>query len=209
MHDDANGRVGRNISKLTKEKGLTFSELARRVGISQPAISMIARGKNCTNVARLANIAEVLGVSLTEIVGAYEPSESIITAICDGGGDKQSEVYDDEKEGRLNLRVSAVYYYTMQQVLKHGQMGTFDESTPVTVLATTLCMLSGTSAEDWEMLHVIRHDPLFAFLGRVICFDATGQISDSQISYMLTPLGHTFARCHIGEYRPHVADIFT
>lgn len=63
-----------DIKKRIREHGFTLEELARRMksnrsgeeGISQPAMSSIVNGN--TTVARLQEIAAVLGISLSELV---------------------------------------------------------------------------------------------------------------------------------------------
>lgn len=63
-----------DIKKRIREHGFTLEELARRLksnrsgeeGISQPALSSIVNGN--TTVARLQEIASVLGISLSELV---------------------------------------------------------------------------------------------------------------------------------------------
>ncbi len=54
--------IGLKISKLREEQGLTTTELAKRVGISQAQISRLENGKQGFRSSTLAKIAGALGV---------------------------------------------------------------------------------------------------------------------------------------------------
>jgi len=55
-------KIGLKVSKLREKQGLTTTELARRVGISQAQISRLENGKQGFRSSTLAKIAEALGV---------------------------------------------------------------------------------------------------------------------------------------------------
>jgi transcriptional regulator with XRE-family HTH domain len=66
--------VGKNIKRYRMAAGLSQNELASRAGINQSNLSRIERldDNNCT-VATLKAIAEVLGCSITELIGEEKP----------------------------------------------------------------------------------------------------------------------------------------
>ncbi|GIK48227.1 MAG: putative HTH-type transcriptional regulator y4dJ [Alphaproteobacteria bacterium] len=60
--------VGRNFSRLRREKGLTQEEIEERSGFSQQYLSGLERGKRNPTVITLYELAEALGVSHVELV---------------------------------------------------------------------------------------------------------------------------------------------
>jgi Predicted transcriptional regulators len=71
------------IKELCKDKGITFQDLAKRIGSSQASISRIASGNN-TTTETLEKIAFVLGVSINELF-ADNPSTDTVTCPHCGG----------------------------------------------------------------------------------------------------------------------------
>ena len=55
-------QIGLKVSKLREEQGLTTTELAKRVGISQAQISRLENGKQGFRSSTLTRIAKALGV---------------------------------------------------------------------------------------------------------------------------------------------------
>ena len=55
-------QIGLKVSKLREQQGLTTTELAKRVGISQAQISRLENGKQGFRSSTLAKIAHALGV---------------------------------------------------------------------------------------------------------------------------------------------------
>ena len=61
--------VGGFIAELRKEKGLTQAELAERVGVTGGAVSKWERGLCYPDIETVVRLAEVLGLSVGEILG--------------------------------------------------------------------------------------------------------------------------------------------
>ena len=55
-------QIGLKVSRLREQQGLTTTELAKRVGISQAQISRLENGKQGFRSSTLAKIAHALGV---------------------------------------------------------------------------------------------------------------------------------------------------
>jgi len=55
-------QIGLKINKLREQQGMTTTDLAKRVGISQAQISRLENGKQGFRSATLARIARALGV---------------------------------------------------------------------------------------------------------------------------------------------------
>ena len=61
--------VGRRISVMRKDAGLTQMELANNLGISYQAVSNWERGVAMPDISNLGALAKILGVTVVEIIG--------------------------------------------------------------------------------------------------------------------------------------------
>ena len=64
--------VGRNFARLRKAKGLTQEEVEARSGVSQQYLSSLERGRRNPTVITLYELAQVLEVSVADLVRADE-----------------------------------------------------------------------------------------------------------------------------------------
>jgi transcriptional regulator with XRE-family HTH domain len=64
---DVKRKLGRTISRLRKEKGLTQESLAEKTDYSVDFIGLIERGVNAPSVDGLERIAKALNVSLKRL----------------------------------------------------------------------------------------------------------------------------------------------
>ena len=62
-------RVGANIARLRKSRGLTQAELAERINYSDKAVSKWERAESLPDVLTLLNLAEQLGTDLNTLTG--------------------------------------------------------------------------------------------------------------------------------------------
>ncbi|WP_255509583.1 helix-turn-helix domain-containing protein [Oceaniovalibus sp. ACAM 378] len=60
--------VGRNFSRLRREKGLTQEQVEERSGFSQQYLSSLERGRRNPTVITLYELAQALGVGHVELV---------------------------------------------------------------------------------------------------------------------------------------------
>lgn len=61
-------KIGKKISELRKKRNMTQMELADRMGISFQAVSNWERGNSMPDIAKLPELAELLSVSLDELL---------------------------------------------------------------------------------------------------------------------------------------------
>jgi len=61
---------GPRLARLRGDGGLSQSGLARRIGVSQSAVSQMEAGDRSPSYGMLIQLAEALGVSLAYLVGA-------------------------------------------------------------------------------------------------------------------------------------------
>lgn len=62
--------VGRNFTRLRREKGLTQEQVAERSGFSQQYISGLERGRRNPTVVTLFELAQALQVDFLELLKA-------------------------------------------------------------------------------------------------------------------------------------------
>lgn len=79
--------VGQRISVFRKNAGLTQMELANRLGISYQAVSNWERGISMPDISNLSALAEILSVSIDEII-----SDKKISTILEHDGDNVENV---------------------------------------------------------------------------------------------------------------------
>jgi transcriptional regulator with XRE-family HTH domain len=65
---DVRERVGLNLQKLRRERGLSQEELADRANIHQTYLSCVERGNRNPTVTVLQRIAEALGADIEDLV---------------------------------------------------------------------------------------------------------------------------------------------
>jgi transcriptional regulator with XRE-family HTH domain len=68
--------IGARIKLLRQEQALSQAELCRRLGMSQPNLSSIERGRRGLTVHQVVKVAQVLGVSTDQILRAEKAPSS-------------------------------------------------------------------------------------------------------------------------------------
>ena len=68
-NEELRSRVGLNIARLRRERGLTQAELAERINYSDKAVSKWERAESTPDVLTLITLAEVLGTDLNTLTG--------------------------------------------------------------------------------------------------------------------------------------------
>lgn len=76
--------VGRRISVMRKNAGLTQMELANKLGISYQAVSNWERGVAMPDISNLGALAKILGVTVDDIIGDEKISSIIEGKPVDG-----------------------------------------------------------------------------------------------------------------------------
>jgi transcriptional regulator with XRE-family HTH domain len=73
--------VGQRIKELRERYGLQSKELADKAGLNRSALSKIENGNQQITMRELAAIAEVLGISLAELLEDTDPLAPSITHV--------------------------------------------------------------------------------------------------------------------------------
>lgn len=83
--------LGMLIAEIRKEKGMTQLELAEKMGVTDKAVSKWERDLSCPDVNSLPALAEILGVSLDEMMhvksgktAAEHETGALVNTICKG-----------------------------------------------------------------------------------------------------------------------------
>jgi len=66
------------LKKLLSEHGISHEKLADIFGISRPTAAKIASGEKEMTISELRKLAEVLGISIDEVLGEQKPSEIVL-----------------------------------------------------------------------------------------------------------------------------------
>ena len=76
MFEINNEKFGTFLAQLRKEKGMTQKDLAQRLFVSDKAVSKWERGLSLPDIALLQPMAEILGVTVTELLSGPTIRES-------------------------------------------------------------------------------------------------------------------------------------
>ena len=68
MYQINNEKFGQFLSEMRKERSMTQKELADQLFVSDKTVSKWERGNSLPNVALLIPIADVLGITVTELL---------------------------------------------------------------------------------------------------------------------------------------------
>lgn len=126
MYRIDNKKFGEFVAQLRKEKSLTQKELAERLFISDKTVSKWERGLSIPDVSLLIPIADVLGVTVTELLYGerlgrerslgIEEVEGLVTCSMDMSKQERSV----QKKRRLRwvlLYIAAVFAVALETVL--------------------------------------------------------------------------------------------
>ena len=61
--------LGQKIADARRRRGLTQGDLAETVGVTAQAVSKWERGNSCPDIAILDEVAEALGISVSDLLG--------------------------------------------------------------------------------------------------------------------------------------------
>ena len=68
--------LGMMISAMRKEKGMTQSELAAKMGVTDKAVSKWERDLSCPDIQSVPALAEIFGISVDELMQVKKDSET-------------------------------------------------------------------------------------------------------------------------------------
>ena len=74
----SNKTFGEMISSLRKEKNMTQNDLAEKMNVTDKAVSKWERNLSCPDVNSIPKLAEILGVSMEELLNAQTKVDDIV-----------------------------------------------------------------------------------------------------------------------------------
>ena len=100
--------IGENIKILRQRNGWSQGEVAKRLKISTPAFSKIETGITDINISRLAQIAKLFDVSISEII-ANDRNLPTVNSDAETNTLKQKLSIQDEEIIKLQKKVIDLY----------------------------------------------------------------------------------------------------
>lgn len=68
--------MGERIAALRKEKGMTQSDLAEKMGVTDKAVSKWERNLSCPDISLLPRLAELFGITLDQLMQTKNCTQS-------------------------------------------------------------------------------------------------------------------------------------
>jgi transcriptional regulator with XRE-family HTH domain len=65
--------LGSRLREIRESRGMTLTALARQAGLSRSFYTQVEYGRQTISVERAFTLANVLGVEMTELFGAFPP----------------------------------------------------------------------------------------------------------------------------------------
>lgn len=100
-----NAKMGELIRSARKAKGLTQKDVAERLGITDRAVSKWERSICAPDIALLEELAEILGVSIAELISGERHGEP-----C------QEEVHSEEVETAMEAAIKETITYSQKEI---------------------------------------------------------------------------------------------
>lgn len=72
----SNRSMGEMISSLRKEKGMTQSDLAEKMNVTDKAVSKWERNLSCPDINSIPKLAQILGISVDELLNVQKSEAS-------------------------------------------------------------------------------------------------------------------------------------
>ena len=96
MYELDREKFGSFIARLRKEKGYTQKELAEKLSISDKAVSKWETGKSLPDISLLVPLADIMEVTVTELLEARRIEGTQITAVPVEDMVKKALTYSEE-----------------------------------------------------------------------------------------------------------------
>ena len=75
--------LGTMIAELRKQRGMTQLELAEKMGVTDKAVSKWERDLSCPDINSIPNLAEILGVSVEELMQIKKEAEAPVSKVAE------------------------------------------------------------------------------------------------------------------------------
>ena len=75
--------LGTMIAELRNQHGMTQLELAEKMGVTDKAVSKWERDLSCPDINSIPNLAEILGVSVEELMQVKKEAEAPVSKVAE------------------------------------------------------------------------------------------------------------------------------
>ena len=75
--------LGTINAELRKQRGMTQLELAEKMGVTDKAVSKWERDLSCPDINSIPNLAEILGVSVEELMQIKKEAEAPVSKVAE------------------------------------------------------------------------------------------------------------------------------
>lgn len=75
--------LGTMIAELRKQHSMTQLELAEKMGVTDKAVSKWERDLSCPDINSIPNLAEILGVSVEELMQVKKDAEAPVSKVAE------------------------------------------------------------------------------------------------------------------------------
>ena len=106
-------RVAARVRDLRKAQGLSQAETARRAGFARSHLSQIESGNTVPSIVAVEKLAQVLGVSMAELVGETGPTPRPDSA--------DALARELRERGPVFVRAVKTYLKTLDQVARQAR----------------------------------------------------------------------------------------
>lgn len=142
--------IGEKISSLRKEKGLTQKELADRLSVTDKAISKWETGVHFPDIAILENLAEELGITVSELLGFEDATkEEVIKGMTLVSDEEKKKIKAQMKGRAIELIVYGAIgfptsiYLSWILHLQGLQGGVYGSTTTLLMILAMTAFISG------------------------------------------------------------------
>lgn len=98
-----NMKIGRNISALRKEKGITQEGLASELGVSAQAVSKWENNSSCPDISLLPDIADYFGVTVDSLLRSDE--KEIINDKSESSEHDTGKTFSGNYSKNVNIKI--------------------------------------------------------------------------------------------------------
>lgn len=142
MENEQNEKIGRFISEMRRQQGLTQKELAEALGVTDKAVSKWERSVSCPDIALIIPLAKMLGVTANELLSG-----------------EKTETASDPETAEEAVEKTVTYWgkSTGQKLEKIKQFLFLSASTAfmLAILICLICEFSISGSLSWSLIVLI------------------------------------------------------
>jgi len=133
-------KIGARIAELRKAKDMTQMELADLMLVSFQAVSNWERGNTMPDIAKLADLTRILGISIEELLGSEEQSRIVNKVVNKDPEIKLEEAVENNQEVNVSMKVlvSLAPFLSSARLAKEMEKARIEDISEIVPLAPFL-----------------------------------------------------------------------